>query len=66
MNIKVHFLITLCALFSLGVIISNPELTQKMQNNESSCKINKGQMDCFHKYSEYKINKNTEVQYNLN
>lgn len=65
MNLKVHYLISLCALFFLGVIISNPEKVN-FRNDNRSCKLNKGRMDCFNKYSEYKIDKNTEVHYNLN
>ena len=66
MNIKVHYLVTLCALFSLGVIISKPGITKEAQKSEGSCKVKKGRMDCLQKYSESRINKNTEVQYNLN
>lgn len=65
MNIKVHYLVTICALFFLGVIISSPNSTIRSPD-ERSCKMVKGRMDCFYKYSEYKINKNNEVQYNLN
>ena len=49
MDIKVHYLITLCALFFLGILIINPALKAGSQNE-----------------SESRINKNTEVQYNLN
>jgi len=66
MNIKVHYFVTLCALFSLGVIISKPGMTKESQQTESSCKVKKGRMDCLQKYSGYRINKNNEVQYNLN
>lgn len=65
MNLKVHYLVTLCALFFLGIIISKPE-TVNMRNEHRLCKLNKGRIDCFNKYTEYKINKNTEVSYNLN
>lgn len=66
MNIKVHYLVTLCALFSLGVIISKPGMIKDSQLTENSCKASKGRMDCLQKYSDYRINKNSEVQYNLN
>lgn len=66
MNIKVHYLITLCALFFLGAIIVNPSIRTKTQIEDRSCKLIKGKVDCYNKYSEYRINKNTEVQYNLN
>ncbi len=65
MNIKVHYLITLCALFFLGVLISNPNKVNSGEN-ERSCKLVKGRMDCFNKFTEYKINNNTEVSYKLN
>jgi hypothetical protein len=66
MNIKVHYLITLCALFSIGVLFKNPGLDRSTQDEERSCKMVKGRMDCLYKYSEYKIKKNSEIQYNLN
>ncbi|MBA2403862.1 MAG: hypothetical protein H0V66_03750 [Bdellovibrionales bacterium] len=67
MNIKVHYITTLCALFFLGVMI-NPGTKGSAQNDEHerSCKMVKGRMDCIYKYSEYRINKNSEVQYKLN
>jgi hypothetical protein len=66
MNIKVHYLITLCALFFLGAIIVNPSIKANSQNESRSCKLVKGKVDCLNKYSDYRINKNSEVQYNLN
>ncbi len=66
MNIKVHYLITLCALFFLGAIIVNPNFRNSPRHEERSCKLIKGKLDCYNKFSEYRINKNTEVQYNLN
>lgn len=66
MNIKVHYVITLCALFFLGAIIVNPSIKDTSKNDSRSCKLVKGRVDCLNKYSESRINKNTEVQYNLN
>ena len=59
MNIKVHYLITLCALFFLGIIAI------KSGGSVRSCKIYKGRMDCHYKMTEHKINKNSDVQYKL-
>lgn len=66
MNIKVHYLITLCALFFLGAIIVNPSIRTNSQNESRSCKLVKGKVDCYNKFSEYRIYKNNEVQYNVN
>ena len=66
MNIKVHYVITLCALFFLGAIIVNPSIKDNSKNDSRSCKLVKGRVDCLNKYSDSRINKNTEVQYNLN
>lgn len=65
MNIKLHYFVTFCALFFLGLIIKSPTPAHT-QNAERSCKIVKGKMDCYYKYTEYRINKNSEVQYRLN
>lgn len=66
MNIKVHYLVTLCALFFMGVLIKNPGLNRPTQDEERVCKMVKGRMDCLYKYSDYRINKNSEIQYKLN
>ena len=66
MNIKVHYLVTLCALFFLGVIVTKPGQLIPNEKSERTCKLMKGKMDCFYKYSEYRINANYEVQYKLN
>lgn len=65
MNIQLHYLVTLCALFFLGVIITNPASTRN-SHEERTCKMIKGRMDCLSRFSEYKINKNNEVQYKIN
>jgi hypothetical protein len=65
MNNKLHYIVTFSALFFLGLIIQNPGPTPT-QNAERECKIVKGKMDCFYKYTENRINKNSEVQYKLN
>ena len=65
MKIKIHFLVTLGALFFLGVIIKTPDNYRPAQNDERNCKLIKGKMDCFYKYTENRINKNSEVQYKL-
>lgn len=66
MDIKSHYIVTLCALFFLGVIVLKPGvMNPTSQRDERTCKLNKGRMECFYKYSEYKINKNSDVQYRL-
>lgn len=65
MNIKLHYIVTIIALFFLGMMVKNSK-SQPMQNAERSCKVSKGKMDCFFKYTGNRINKNSEVQYKLN
>lgn len=65
MNIKLHYFVTFSALFFLGLIIKNPDPLPG-QNAERSCRVAKGKMDCYYKYTENRINKNSEVQYRLN
>ena len=65
MNTKLHYLVTFSALFFIGMIIKNPA-PAPAQNAERACKIIKGKMDCYYKYTENRINKNTEVRYKLN
>lgn len=63
---KVHYLVTCIALIFLGVVVTHPRSLSSPTVPERSCKMVKGKMDCISKFSEYKINKNTEVQYKLN
>jgi hypothetical protein len=65
MNIKLHYFVTFSALFFLGLILSSP-VPGPAQNTERECKVIKGKMDCYYKYTEKRINKNTEVHYKLN
>ena len=66
MNIKLHYIVTICALFFLGVMLKNPNHNKPVHDEDRSCKMIKGRMDCVNKYSDYKIYKNSEVKYKLN
>ena len=52
MTIKAHYLITICALFILGMIISKPGITKDPVNPE--------------KTYENRISLNSDVRYKLN
>lgn len=64
MNIKVHYIVTICALFFLGVMIVNPAKTIDSREVGKTCELNQSHMDCFDRSTDYRINKNSEVQYN--
>lgn len=66
MNKKIHYLITFGALIFLGMLITNPRTSSTSPTEERTCKMIKGRMDCFYKYTDYRINTNSEVQYKLN
>ena len=66
MKIREHYLVTLIALISIGVLIKNPGMNKPTQDQERVCKMNKGRMDCLYRYTDYRINKNSEIQYKLN
>lgn len=63
MEIRVHYLVTICALIFLGMMIVNPGLTRSgIKPGERICKMNKGRLDCLFVHGE-RIQKNSEVQY---
>lgn len=66
MNMKFHYMMTFLALIFLGLVITHPRHLTSPNLPERSCKMMKGKMDCFYKYTEYRINKNNEVQYRMN
>lgn len=66
MELKLHYLVTLCALFVLGIIVAKPGKLLPTNAGERTCKMIKGKMDCFYRYTEYRINSNAEVQYKMN
>lgn len=66
MNMRIHYLVTGVALIFLGLVITHPRHLTSPSTPERSCKMVRGKMDCIYRYTEYKINKNTEVNYKLN
>ena len=63
MNVQVHYIVTFCALVTLGFIIKKPGLDQRIMTGEHVCKMVKGKMDCFDRDWDDRINKNNIVLY---
>jgi hypothetical protein len=63
MNVQMHYIVTFCALVTLGLIIKKPGFDQRIKAGEHVCKMVKGKMDCYDRDSDYRINKNSVVLY---
>lgn len=66
MEIKLHYSITLVALFFLGLILKPFGSGHMEQKQERACHMIKGRIDCHYKYTDYNINKNSDVKYSSN
>jgi hypothetical protein len=66
MTMKNHFLITALSLLFLGLLLAKPGSLFSDDREQRTCKVVKGKMDCFYKYSQYRINANHEVRYQFN
>jgi len=59
MNLKVHFVMTVGALFCLGIIVVKPSALHKISGEERICRLDKGKMNCFTEYRMNNIMKKT-------
>jgi hypothetical protein len=66
MQKNIHFIMTASALMCFGIIAVKPEALTKIQNEERVCKLNRGKMDCYFKYTNYRINHVSDIPQNLN
>lgn len=55
MELKKHYLMTVAALFFLGVVMAKPGATFFPVKDQRECKLVKGKINCSNKFQENKV-----------